>query len=82
MSYLEDGVSSKIKILVLVPDTFVRGEVDATCASPAAFPTKLGDVTAAVTQKLTLPAYPGRTDKVIARGRLLEAPADNRNETM
>lgn len=82
MSYLEGGVSSKLKILALVPDVFGRGEVDATCASPAAFPTKLGDVTVALSQKTTLPAHPGRTDKVSTSGRLLEAPADNKNEGM
>lgn len=82
MSYLEAGVSSKLKILELVPDIFGRGEVDASCESPAAFPTKLGDVTVALTQKTALPAYPGRIDKVITRGGLLEAPADNKNEGM
>lgn len=82
MSYLEDGVFSKLKILALVPDIFGGGEMDATCVSPAVFPTKLGDVTIALIQKMTLPAYPGRTNKVITRGRLLEAPADNKNEGM
>lgn len=52
------------------------------CASPAAFPTKLGDVTAALIQKTTLSACPGRTDKVITRGKLVEAAADNKNEVM
>lgn len=59
-----------------------RGEVVTTCASPEAFPTKLGDVTAVLIQKTTLPACPGRTDKVITRGNLLKAAADNKNEGM
>lgn len=42
MSYLEHDAPSKLNILALVPDTIGRAEVDATCASPAAFPTKLG----------------------------------------
>lgn len=82
MSYLEHGILSKLNILALVPDTTGRGEVDATCASPAAFPTKLGDVTAALIQKTTFPARPESTDKVITRGGLLEAAADNKNEDM
>lgn len=82
MSYLEHGVPSKLNILALLPDITSRGEVDATCASLAAFPTKLGDVTAALIQKTTLPACPGRTDKVITRGGLLEAAADNKYKGM
>jgi len=65
-----------------VTDIFRSREVDASCASPAAFPTKLEYVTVSLIQKSTLPAYPGRTDKVITRGRLLEACADNKNESM
>lgn len=40
-----------LKILALVSDIFGRGEVNVSRASPAAFPTKLGDVTAALTEK-------------------------------
>jgi len=46
------------------------------------FSMKLGYGTIAVIQKATLPACPGRTDKVITRGGLLEAPADNKSEGM
>lgn len=82
MSYLENGVLSKLKILALVPDITGREEVDATCASPAAFPTKLVDVSAALIQKTTFSACPGRTDKVVTRGGLLEAAADSKNKGM
>lgn len=81
VSYLEHG-SFKAQYSAAGVRHNWWGEVDATCASPAAFPTKLGDATAALIQKTTLPACPGRTDKVITRGSLLKAAADNKNEGM
>lgn len=82
MPYLEGSVSSKLKILVLVPDIFGRGEVDATCASPTTFPIRLGGVTVASVQKMLLPDDPGSTSKVISRHKLLKVQDDKKNEGM
>lgn len=82
MPYLEGSVSSKLKILVLVPDIFGRQEVDATCASPPTFPIRLEDVTVASIQKTLLPDDPRSTSKVITRHRLLKAQDDKKNEGM